>query len=250
MNSNASGRTRNSWDVISETTDPRVPNSSLEAPSSTTEASSASHGVWGRIQMRLPAVFRGGREWLGHDQQEEVHYTTSQVTQAAMDEGAYDVTRPPILVTSKGLRVLRPEEVDTETQTIRLIPSDRFLEKAPPAKAPPVKQPPVPAQRGYGSGASASSSSRPSRGQAALTASKAAGSSTQGISKFGSQAATDRPWHRPGKAPPTMLMRPTGGMMDDQVEFQDSVFWTPQVLDAVQDVVEEEALFYKPVHKS
>ena len=35
-----------------------------------------------------------------------------------------------------------------------------------------------------------------------------------------------------------------------QVEFQDSVFWTPQVLDAVQDVIEEEALFYKPVHKS
>ena len=64
------------------------------------------------------------------------------------------------------------------------------------------------------------------------------------------QAATDRPWNRPGKAPPTMLMRPTGGMMDDQVEFQDSVFWTPQVLDAVQDVIEEEALFYKPVHKS
>ena len=63
MNSNASGRARNSWDVISETTDPRVPNSSVEAPSSTTfevEASSASHGVWGRIQMRLPAVFRGG----------------------------------------------------------------------------------------------------------------------------------------------------------------------------------------------
>ena len=88
----------------------------------------------------------------------------------------------------------------------------------------------------------------------------------QGISKSGSvatggpmapptmerrqQAATDRPWNRPGKAPPTMLMRPTGGMMDDQVEFQDSGFWTPQVLNAVQDVIEEEALFYKPPHKS
>ena len=34
------------------------------------------------------------------------------------------------------------------------------------------------------------------------------------------------------------------------MEFQDSVFWTPQVLDAVQDVLEEEALFYKPVHRS
>ena len=106
MNSNASGRTQTSWDVVSETTNPRDPNSSLEAPNSTTfevEASSASHGVWGRIQMRLPAVFRGGREWLGQDEPEEVHYTTSQVTQAAMDEGTYDVTRPPILVTSEGL---------------------------------------------------------------------------------------------------------------------------------------------------
>ena len=101
MNSNASGRTHNSWDVISEATNPRDPNSSLEAPSSTTfEVEASSHGVWGRIQMRLPAVFRGGREWLGKDEPEEVHYTTSQVTQAAMDEGTYDVTRPPILVTS------------------------------------------------------------------------------------------------------------------------------------------------------
>ena len=159
-----------------------------------------------------------------------------------MDEGTYDVTRPPILVTSEGMRVLRPEEVDTETQTIRLIPNARFLEGSSAAKAP---QPPVPTQRGYGSGASSSASSRPSqaaaRGQAARTASKAAGSFMQGVSKSGSvatgrpmapptmerrqQAAADRPWNRPGKAPPTMLMRPTGGMMDDQVEFQDSVFW-------------------------
>ena len=38
--------------------------------------------------------------------------------------------------------------------------------------------------------------------------------------------------------------------MDDQLEFQDSVFWTPQILNDVQDLVEEEALFYKPTLKS
>ena len=78
-----------------------------------------------------------------------------------------------------------------------------------------------------------------------MTASKAAGSSMMGISKSASaatagpiglptlermqQPAADRPWNRPGKAPPTMLLRPTGGLMDDQVEFQDSVFWSQHI---------------------
>ena len=85
-NTSALGRTQSSWDVISEVdTLIRDPNSSLEAPNSAVfeaEASSASHGVWGRIQTRLPAAFQGGREWLGRGHHEEVRYTTSQVTQA------------------------------------------------------------------------------------------------------------------------------------------------------------------------
>ena len=77
--------------------------------------------------MRLPAVFRGGREWPGgeHGQPEEVHYTNSRVTQEAMDAGTYDATRPPMVVTSEGMRVLRPEEVDMETQTVRLISNEQ-----------------------------------------------------------------------------------------------------------------------------
>ena len=129
-------------------------------------ADNQSHGMWGRIQMRLPAAFQGGREWLGRGHQEEVRYTTSQVTQTAMDEGTFDVTRPPMVVTSEGMRLLRPEEVDMETQTIRLIPNERLVVKSQLAKAPPeppVKQPPMPVpQRGYGGGATSSSSSRPS----------------------------------------------------------------------------------------
>ena len=92
-----------------------------------------------------------------------------------------------------------------------------------------------------------------------MASSKAMGTLT-GVSKsaasartsgpMGPQPATDRPWNRPGKAPPTELLAPVGGLMDDQLEFQNSVFWAPQVLDAVQDIIEEEALFYKPVHKS
>ena len=167
------------------------------------EAANASHGVRGRIQMRLPAVFRGGREWLGGDQgqPEEVHYTNSRVTQEAMDAGIYDVTRPPMVVTSEGIRTLRPEEVDMETQTIRLIPNERLVVKS--AKRPPVPPPkPAPFQpRGY-AGSTSSASSRPSeaaeRGQAAMASSKAmgtamghtskaAGTTLQGVSKLSLQ---------------------------------------------------------------
>ena len=123
----------------------------------------------------------------------------------------YDVTRPPLLVTSEGMRVLRPEEVDMETQTVRLIPNERFMAKAPPME-PPVKKPPV--LRSYGGGTS-SSSSRPSealeRGQAAMMSSpkaagtatgltpKAAGSTLEGISKSAAPARTSGPM-----GPPTM----------------------------------------------
>ena len=54
-----------------------------------------------------------------------VHYTNSRVTQEAMDTGTYDATRPPMVVTSEGMRVLRPEEVDMETQTVRLISNEQ-----------------------------------------------------------------------------------------------------------------------------
>ena len=97
--------------------------------------------------------------------------------------------------------------------------------------------------------------------------SKAAGNTLQGVSKSAAamrsssstgpptlermqQPATERPWNRPGKAPPAQLMMPVGGLMDDQLEFQNSVFWTPEILNAVQDLVEEEALFYKITLKS
>ena len=252
--------------------------------------------------MRLLAAFRGGRGWLGGEPVEEIPYTTSRVTQEAMDEGTFDVTRPPILVTSKGLRLLRPEEVDMETQTLRLIPNEQFIAKAPPMR-PSVKPPVLGPQRGYGGGTS-SSSSRPSAGDGARasgydvfvkgggdrcrTHPQGGGIHLGGHLKVGcrcedfgtygaadngahlkvgcrcedfgtygaadngakAQAANDRPWNRPGKAPPTMLLRPVGGMMDDQVVFQDSVFWTPEILDAIRDLVEEEALFYKPSRKS
>ena len=136
-NSSASGRAPPPGERVSETEGPGGFDRSLEAPNSTVfevEAANASHGVWGRIQMRLPAVFRGGREWLGGDQgqPEEVRYTNSRVTQEAMDAGIYDVTRPPMVVTSEGIRTLRPEEVDMETQTIRLIPNERLVVKSPP----------------------------------------------------------------------------------------------------------------------
>ena len=58
-----------------------------------------------------------------------------------MGEGTFDVTRPPMVVTSEGMRLLRLEEVDMETQTIRLILNDRLVVKSPPANAPP--EPPV-----------------------------------------------------------------------------------------------------------
>ena len=284
-NSSASGRTPPPGERVSEAEGPGGLDHSLEAPNSTVfevEAANASHGVWGRIQMRLPAVFRGGREWLGGEagQPEEVHYTNTRVTQEAMDTGTYDMTRPPMVVTSEGIRTLRPEEVDMETQTIRLIPNERLVVKTPPpAKRPPVpppKQPPVPFQpRGYG-GATSSGSSRPSeaaeRGQAAMASSKAmgtamgytskaAGTVLQGVSKSAAaarsssstgpptlermrQPATDRPWNRPGKAPPAQLLMPVGGLMDDQLEFQNSVFWTPEILNDIQDLIEEEALLF------